>query len=214
MFPLLVFALLVVPQAASAQSPKANDNAARNKLLGIQQETRTLITYTNWGEPVDTCQLAVLEFNKSGFVTHATEYKSCGEPFAKHEFYYDGRGRMTGGAVGYVTDHCTMVFVEVVLDDKGRVIERALTSSVPELWAKETYTYDDYGVLTSLTQWAEKDGKMKSTHHQEHPGAVEQLQQDSNAKTHLRDDRGLLREKRVYEKKTVVEKVLYSYEYY
>jgi len=211
--PKLILCLLV-SGTASAQSLKPNENAVRNQSWGVRQEVQTAITFSDWGEPIDTCLVARISYNKQGLIEQVEEFHQCGEPLARQEFYYDARGRMTGGAIGYTTNNCSMVPVSVVLNENGLVLERSLLRPIEALWQKETYTYDANGMLIKSEQWQQRGTELKSSGVLLYPGAEEQVKERSGHQTHWYDDRGFLLEERLLKRSTVVKKIIYSYEYY
>lgn len=205
---------LLLPATAVSQSLQNNDFAARNKSMGIRQEVQTVVTFTSWGEPIDTCDQVKITYNESGQVTHVLDYHACGEPLAEQKFYYDAAGKMTGGAIGYVTNHCKLVPVSITLNEKGKLMTRTLSEPIPELWHKETYTYDKYGLLISSEQWQLNNGELTSLGKHKHEGAEDIMKKPTELQTHWYDDRGLLREERVLDRKKMVQKIVYQYEYY
>lgn len=211
MLPFFVLLMVVLPGVLAAQPLQSAADAERNQTFKIRQETRTQVTYTDWGVPLDTCPQAILSYDTKGRLIAIREFYHCGDPYVNQTFEYDAAGRMTASAVGYVTNHCELVPAAVTLDNEGRVIQRELTSEIPGFWFRETYTWHPNGKLASLTQWRKVDGKLQASTIQTWPAFA---QRELGAHSTVKDDRGLPREQRTAENGRVKSVLIFSYEHY
>lgn len=157
---------------------------AKNKVW--EQQTREI---RNRNGQVDTTVLGKAIFNEAGLPVHYTEFFARGRKMAEYDYEYDTQMKLVRHTVKTTfNDWEPMEFI-LQHDSKGRIISRELPETISNFWKKETYTYNNSGILIRSEQWYDEDGQLVMKASKEYPATI---QPDPQSLTYIHGPNGLL----------------------
>jgi hypothetical protein len=179
--------ILSASLSTSAQDIKLIDYSslyARNKVT--EQQT---IEIKNRNGQSDTTVLGKVAFNEAGYPLHYTEFFARGRRMAEYTYEYDNQMRLVRHSIKTTFNDWEPMDFILSYDSNGRIISRELPETISNFWRKETYTYNNSGVLIKAEQWYEEDGQLSVKSQREYPGSI---QPDPTSLTYIHGPNGLL----------------------
>ncbi|MBL7942579.1 MAG: hypothetical protein JNM00_07425 [Flavobacteriales bacterium] len=172
---------------AMAQDIKPLDFAPVFRKNKVEKQWIKEVTYRQGAAP-DTLLLGEVVVDPTGRMSQFTEYFAGGRVFAIYRYHYDEKGSMTGCTVA----HTFLQFEEIPFlierEPTGRIKSRTTAANIPGFWIKETYTYNNMGVLIRSERWNESNGQLSSAGNSSYPAFIAR---DEKSLSTLFDNRGL-----------------------
>ena len=172
--------------SATAQDLKPLDYAKTYSSNGITQRICREVRYK--AANVDTVNVGIAYFDALGRMTEYHEFFAGGRLYAIYTYSYDDNNKMSSAQVRHTFHRMDPVDLDIEHDEKGRVISLALTQPIRNFWMKQTFTYNEAGIMTRSEQWFDREGVPTSLNRKDYPGFIGS---GDNSLTHIFDQRGL-----------------------
>jgi hypothetical protein len=193
---------------AAAQDLKPLDYAKTYSSNGITQRICREVRYNS--ASADTITVGIAHFDAVGRMTEYHEFFAGGRLYAIYTYSYDGFNRMSSAQVRHTFYQMEPVDMRIEHDEKGRVTSLALTQPIRNFWMKQTFTYNEKGIMTRSEQWFDRNGVPTSLNRKDYPGY---LGSGDNSLTHIFDQRGLELTHRFFNASGGVDKAwIYTYQ--
>jgi len=201
------FIVCAISHLIQAQDIKLMDYAPQYAKNQVSERKAFEIKNSNGKQ--DTCIQGLALINEKGFPTLYTEYFARGRRMAEYSFEYDETGKLIRHSVMTTFNDWQPMDFKLTFDTKGRLISRELPESISSFWKKETFHYNNSGVMIKNEHWYEKDGSLMIMDTKDYPPS---LVVEESSLTYINNPKGLLMLHQWYNSSGKVDKC-WKYEY-
>lgn len=107
------------------------------------------------GLPTDSCLTTTLRFDQQGRLVESTDHFACGRVFSVQGYVYDQNGTLASSWVKHRSKGMQELAFLHECDAQGRLVERRLSSALPNFWQKETLSRRSDGSIATIQQTRE-----------------------------------------------------------
>lgn len=202
-----LFIVCAIGNSIPAQDIKLMDYAPQYAKHKVSERKAFEIKSVNGKQ--DTCIQGLAMINEKGYPVHYTEYFARGRKMAEYAYEYDGTGKLIRHSVMTAFNDWQPIEFKLTFDNKGRLASRELPESISSFWIKETFHYNNAGVMIKNEHWYEKEGSLALMDYQDYPSS---LQTEESSLTYINNPKGLLMLHQWYNSNGKVDKY-WKYEY-
>lgn len=209
---LILLTITLFPLWACSQSLKPLDYCDLFERNEVRAEKVEVISF-NEGEPIDTCKIAEIVFDRKGRMVKRQDYFSGGRKLSEELFFCNDSGQLDSIIIEHIFDQFQPRKFKLTYSSEGHVVQRELDIQIRNSWHIERFERDGKGRLKEVRQYRQQQEQIVLMKAIDFSHENNELEKESSI-MFVRASDGLLLVENIFGKEGVTRMLVHTYEHF